>query len=152
MKLFYQPEGRLRLETDDRCFLQIRPAWAAPVSHPGKYLSLLDGKDREIMLLPDGLKGLDKDVRAILRDELHRRYLTAYVTKINHAHTEFGASYWSVETDRGDRDFVTQSLQENAQWHSPTHLLLVDVDGNLFEIRDTSALDPTSQIILRKIV
>ena len=152
MKLFYQPEGRLRLETEDRCFLQVRPAWAAPVSHPGKHLSLLDGKDKEIMLLPDGLKGLDKQARAILQDELHRRYLTAYVTKIKHAHTEFGASYWSVETDRGDRDFVTQSLQENAQWHGPTHLLLVDVDGNLFEIRDTSALDAESQAILRKIV
>ncbi len=152
MKFFYHPEGRLRLETDDRCYLQIRPAWAAPVSQPGKYLSFLDGKDDEIMLLPDGLKGLDKEARAIIKDELHRRYLTAYVTKINHAHTEFGSSYWTVETDRGKKDFVTQSLQENAQWHGPTHLLLVDVDGNLFEIRDTTALDPQSQIILRKIV
>ena len=62
-----------------------------------------------------------------------------------HAKQEFGATYWSVQTDRGDRDFVTQNLQENAVWLSPTHLLLLDVDGNRFEITDTGALDAVSQ-------
>ena len=152
MKLFYKPEGRLRLETDDRCYLQVRPTWAAPISQPGKYLSLLDGKDTEIMTFPEGLRGLDKEARRILQDELKRRYLSAYITKIVRAHTEFGATYWTVETDRGGKDFLTQSLQENAQWHTPTHLVLVDVDGNRFEIRDTAELDAASRDLLLKIV
>ena len=152
MKLYYKPEGRLRLETEDRCYLQVRPTWAAPISQPGKFLSLLDGKDREIMTFPEGLRGLDKEARRILENELKHRYLTAYINKIVRAHTEFGATYWTVETDRGSKDFVTQSLQENAQWHGPNHLVLVDVDGNSFEIRDTTALDPDSQRLLQKMV
>ena len=151
-KLFYQPEGRLRLETEDRCYLEVRPSWSAPVSQPGKFLSLLDGKDNEIMLLPDGLEGLDKEARKILENEVQKRYLIAQVLKILHAHSEFGSTYWTVETDRGKREFVTQSLQENAQWHGPNHLVLVDVDGNSFEIRDTTALDPDSQRLLQKMV
>jgi len=40
---------------------------------------------------------------------------------------------------------VTQNLQENALWFSDTHLLLLDVDGNRFEITDVAALDPRSR-------
>ena len=76
---------------------------------------------------------------AAAKEELRRRYLTATVRAITHAKQEFGATYWSVQTDRGDRDFVTQNLQENAVWLSPTHLLLLDVDGNRFEVTDTEA-------------
>ena len=152
MRLFYHPEGRLRMETEDRCWLQVRPAWSSPISHPGRYLSLLDGKDREIALLPDGLDGLDGEARTILEAELHRRYLTSQVVSVEHAHTEFGSTYWTVETDRGRREFITQSLQENAQWHSATHLMLIDVDGNRFEIRDTRALDEPSRRLLTRIV
>lgn len=140
------------METEDKCWLQVRPAWASPVKHPGKYLCLMDGKDREIVMFDEGLAGVDKGNRAILEDELHRRYLTSQVKRIEHAHTEFGSTYWTVETERGRREFVTQSLQENAQWHSPTHLMLVDVDGNRFEIRDTYALDDVSRAMLSKIV
>jgi hypothetical protein len=132
--------------------LQVRPAWASPVKHPGKYLCLMDGKDREIVMFSDGLREVDKENRAILEAELHRRYLTSQVKSIEHAHTEFGSTYWTVETERGRREFVTQSLQENAQWHSPTHLMLIDVDGNRFEIRDTAQLDADSQLMLTKIV
>lgn len=151
-RLFYRPEGRLRMETEDRCWLQVVPRWASPVTHPGKYLSLLDGKEREIRMLREGLAEVEPENRKILEQELHRRYLTSQVLSIEHAHTEFGSTYWTVETERGKREFVTQSLQENAQWHGPTHLMLVDVDGNRFEIRDTQALDPESRTLLTKIV
>jgi hypothetical protein len=73
-------------------------------------------------------------------------------TRVLKATVEFGATYWHIETDRGTRDFVTQNLQENAQWLSPTHLLLVDVDGNRFEIPDVHALDHRSRQIVRTIL
>jgi hypothetical protein len=140
------------METAEQCWLQVVPRWASPVTHPGKYLSLLDGKEREVVMLANGLDDLEGENRRILETELHRRYLTSQVQHIEHAHTEFGSTYWTVETERGRREFVTQSLQENAQWHGPTHLMLVDVDGNRFEIRDTRALDEHSRKTLSKIV
>ncbi|HZT41343.1 MAG TPA: DUF1854 domain-containing protein [Chthonomonadaceae bacterium] len=152
LKLFYEPKDRLRLTLgEEKSYLTVKPVWAAPVSRPGAYLALLDGKGEEIALLQD-LNALSPENAAILQAELRQRYLTALVRSITHARQEYGATYWSVETDRGPRDFVTQSLQENAQWFSETHLLLLDVDGNRFEIPDVTALDARSQAIIGAIL
>ena len=145
LKLFYEPKDRLRLTIgNDRSYHTVKPAWAAPLSRPNQYLALLDGKGSAIVTLPDP-EVLPPESLAAAKEELRRRYLTATVRAVTHAKQEFGATYWSVQTDRGDRDFVTQNLQENAIWLSPTHLLLLDVDGNRFEITDTEALDPASR-------
>jgi len=65
---------------------------------------------------------------------------------------EVGATYWTVETNRGPREFVTQSLQENAVWLSERHLLLLDVDGNRFELPDIARLDPRSRQLVERIL
>lgn len=150
-KLYYQPEGRLRLETEDRCWLEVRPTWAAPLTYPNRYLALVDGKDKEIVMItnPDDLPAEHKQ---IIEAELHRRYLTSKVLSIVSAKTEFGATYWTVDTERGRKEFVTMSLQENAQWMGPTQLLLIDTDGNRYEIRDTTALDDASRRKLNETV
>src|SRR4051812_42277167 len=114
--LFHHPEERLRLTIrDDKSYLTVKPVWAAPLSRPNTYLALLDGKDQEIALVPDLQKLPPASLEAVER-ELRRRYLTATVQAVNSARQEYGATYWSVETDRGPREFVTQNLQENAQW------------------------------------
>jgi hypothetical protein len=89
---------------------------------------------------------------SIVSEELRRRYLTATVSTITHAKAEFGATYWHVESDRGPRDFVTQSLQENAQWLSDNHLLLIDVDGNRFELPDIKSMDARSRMFVETIL
>lgn len=148
LKIFYEPKDRLRLTVvDDRSYPTVKPAWSAPLSYPDKYLALINGKGEEIVTINDP-GDLDTDSRTAVLEELRRRYLTATIHKIAHAKTEFGATYWHVITDRGERDFVTQSLQENAQWLGPGHLLLVDVDGNRFEIPDTEALDMSSRAFI----
>jgi hypothetical protein len=153
VRVFRDPTmDRLRLTVgDDRSYINVKPVWAAPLTYPKRYLVLLDGKGDEILLLPDP-DVLDSASRSAIDRELRARYLTADVKQILHSRQEFGASYWTVETDRGRRDFVTQSLQENAQWLSDTHLLLIDVDGNRFEITDTDALDLESRRLLFSIV
>jgi hypothetical protein len=151
LNLFYHPEHRLRLTTPDRSYLTVKPAWASPLSYPGRYLALLDGKGDEIVLIDDP-EELNPVSRQSIERELHRRYLTANVQRIESAKVEFGATYWHVDTDRGERDFVTQSLQENAQWLGDKHLLLIDVDGNRFDIPDVGALDDRSKAIIERIL
>ena len=152
LKLFYEPKDRLRLTVgDEKSYHTVKPVWAAPLSRPGQYLAFLDGKGKEIVTLPDP-SVLPPDSLTAAQEELRRRYLTATVRAVTHAKQEFGATYWSVQTDRGDRDFVTQNLQENAVWLSPTHILLLDVDGNRFEITDVSALDDASRRYLAAIL
>lgn len=152
LKLFYHPKDRLRLTVgDEKSYPTVKPAWAAPMSRPNKYLALLNGKGEEITTIADP-KELPPDSLAAVEEELRRRYLTANVVKILHARVEYGATYWHVITDRGEREFVTQSLQENAIWLSSHHLLLLDVDGNRFEITNTEELDAASQRFIHAIL
>jgi hypothetical protein len=152
LKLFFIPKDTLRMTVgEDRSYTLIKPAWASPLTYPGRYLSLLNGKGEEILTLADPNE-LPADSLTAVQEELRRRYLSSTVKVIQQARTEFGATYWHVVTERGEKDFVTQSLQENAQWLSPTHILLIDVDGNRFEIPDTTVLDQRSQDLLAAVV
>lgn len=152
LKLFFHPKDRLRCTAQDtQSYPTVKPVWASPITFPGEYLALLDGKDQEIATIRR-LDELDADSRAAVELELDRRYLTSIIHRIDRATVEFGATYWHVQTHRGEKDFVTQSLKENAVWMSETHLLLVDVDGNRFEITDVNAMDERSQQILTSIV
>lgn len=153
LHLFHTPSHRLRVvRENDRCWLDAKPTWAAPLSRPGKYLALLDSKNEEITLLESPQDELSPESWRAAREELRRRDLTARVSKITSAREEYGATYWSVQTDRGARDFVMQNLAENAIWVSDTHLLLVDAQGNRFEIANTDALDARSQTLLFGVV
>jgi hypothetical protein len=152
LRIFYDPKDQLRLTIgDEKSYITVKPVWAAPLSRPDKYLALLDSKGEQIVMVDDP-KELPTESLSAVRQELRRRYLTATVLSVVHAKEEFGATYWTVETDRGLRDLVTQNLQENAIWLSPEHLLLLDVDGNRFEIPDVGKLDLASRTFIDTIL
>lgn len=145
LRLFYHPPGTLRLTVgEDRSYPKVRLYQAWPLSDPGKHISIQDDKGEEIAMVPS-LAEFSKETRAVAEEELRRRYLTARVETIRDVKTEFGVTYWHVDTDRGERDFVVQSLTESCVWLSDRHLLIVDVDGNRFEIPDLTALDTASR-------
>lgn len=145
LNLFHNPPGTLRLTVgDDRSYPVVRLYQAAPLSKPGRYLSLIDSKGEEITML-DSIEDLSDECRAVAQEELRRRYLTAHVEAISELRTEFGVTYWHVKTDKGDRDFVVQSLSESCVWLSDRHILLIDTDGSRFEIPDCEALDSASR-------
>ncbi|ARU41891.1 hypothetical protein CCB80_12360 [Armatimonadetes bacterium Uphvl-Ar1] len=148
MKLFYAPEGRLRLTKGNRSYTDVKLAWASPLSFPDRYLAFMNGKGHEIFMVTDPRAELPTDVWEVAMREIQRRYLNGVIEKIVDAKTEFGSTYWKVLTDRGQKEFITQSLSENAQWLSPTYLLLADVDGNRYEIQNTEVLDERSRALL----
>ncbi len=152
VRLFYQPAGMARLTVaNDRSYTKVKLGVAAPLSRPGQYISLMDGKGEEIVLLPD-LEALDPASRRVAEEELERRYLTSQVRRLVSLKSEFGVTYWEAETDRGIRDFVVRDLQENCVWLSETHILLIDVDGSRFEIPDRRLLDERSRELLDAIL
>ena len=144
IRLFREPAWKLRLTVEgDRSYLKVKVVRAAPLSRPDRFISFLDGKDEEICMVED-LSALDEEAVSIVREELDRRYLTSIVQEVHSLRNEFGTSYWDVRTDRGEREFVVQNVAENAQWLGDYRLLLVDVDGNRFEIPDMRLLDKRS--------
>ena len=144
IRIFRNPPWTLRLTIEgDRSYIRVKVVRAAPLSHPEKYISLLDTKDEEICMIP-AFSDLDEGMQKIVTEELDRRYLTSIIQRVNSVQNEFGTSYWAVSTDRGEREFVVQNVAENAQWLGDHRLLLLDVDGNRFEISDLMALDKKS--------
>lgn len=152
LRLFREPAWTLRLTIDDdRSYLKVKVVRAAPLSYPDQYISFLDGKDEEICMVDD-LKVLDNDARALIGEELDRRYLTATIHSVNTIRNEYGTSYWDVVTDRGAREFVVQNVSENAQWLGDHRLLIIDVDGNRFEIPRLDELDKKSLGLVEQVV
>jgi hypothetical protein len=152
LKLFYEPPGTLRLTVgDEKSYPKVSLYQSAPLSKPGEFLSLLESKSEEIALVRR-LDDLTPESRAIAEVELRRRYLTAKVTAITHVKQDFGVTYWHVQTDRGERDFVVQSLSESCAWLSDSHLLITDVDGCRFEIEDRNSLDGSSKRFLEMVL
>ena len=140
--------GALVLTLDGRDPVSnIRVVRAAPLSHPSRYITFLDEKGRELCTV-DRLDDLTPPTRRLVEEELASYYLGSTIQCINELESEFGIAYWDVETSRGRRDFVVKDVQSSITWLSPTRLLIVDVDGNRFEIPDLRALDQRSQELL----
>ena len=152
LKLFREPAWKLRLTIgDDRSYLRVKVVRAAPLSHPDQYISFLDGKDEEICMVDD-LKSLDQSARDLIAEELDRRYLTATIQSVSAIRNEYGTSYWEVQTHRGQREFVVQNVSENAQWLGDHRLLIIDVDGNRFEIPRLDELDKKRLGLVEQVV
>lgn len=132
--------------------VSLKPVWAAPHSHGERFLALLNSKGDEVLLIESPRDNLSPESLAVLDSEFRRRDLTAQIVRITAARQEYGATYWTVQTDRGEREFVTQNLAENAQWYGENHLVLLDVDGNRFQCDNVEGLDAASRAYLDSIL
>lgn len=152
LRLFYEPPGTLRMQVgEQRCCLVVKLYRVAPLSQPDGFVAFLDAKGYEICTLK-GLAELDPDSRRIAEAELALRYLTARLERVVSITQESGISYWLADTDRGRRDFVVQGLQENCIWLGDDHIMLIDVDGNRFEVPSIAALDERSRVLLNQVL
>lgn len=152
IRLFKDPEWILRMTIEgDRSYTRVKVVRAAPLTEPDRYFCILDIKDEAICMVTQ-LTDLEDASRPLVYEELDKRYLTAQIRKIVSLQNEYGVTYWTVETDRGDREFVAKSVAENAQWLSDTRLMIFDVDGNRFEVIDMTALDRRSQAFLESVL
>lgn len=114
-----------------------------PFDSPNEFISVLDKDDKEygvIRKLSD-FSGEDID---IINEFLARKYLCPEITKIYSLKEQLGYSYWEVETDRGKMSFSMHDTYRNIARVSDTRLVLTDVDGNRFSIKDVLALDRKS--------
>jgi hypothetical protein len=136
---------------DDRSWRKVSVARAFPLSDPDHYVGFLDGDGKDIGLLHDP-SHLDPESRQIVNEELERRYFVPIVERVLTVKEEFGTVYWTVETDRGQKEIIVRNIRDNLQELSASRVIITDVDGNRFEFPDTSKLDGKSQsVILRSL-
>lgn len=135
--------GLLSLRVDDTVYENVSLHRAFPFSYGDDYLSVRDKDGNEIGMIRT-LAEFPHETQRLLRDELERRYFAPHIQRIVRIKEEFGYAYWEVETDRGPRRFTIRGVQESVLPIDEDRILIIDVDGNRFEIPSVSALDPRS--------
>ena len=136
---------------NERSWRKVSVARAFPLSDPDHYLGFLDGSGKDVGMLHDPA-ALDPESKKTVDEELEKRYFVPIVEKAISVKEEFGTVYWTLDTDRGQREVIVRNMRDNLQELSPIRVIITDVDGNRFEFQDITKLDAKSYgLILRNL-
>ena len=149
VRLFRQA-GMLRMTLgDDRSYSVVTLVRAFPLSDPDRYWGLLDGAGKDIGVIVDPSQ-LDSGSRDVALEELEKRYFIPVIERVARTKEDYGSIVWTVQTDKGERTFTVRNMKDSIVELGGSRILLVDVDGNRYEIPDIRRLDPKSyDLVLR---
>ena len=107
-------------------------------------------RGRELGILPD-VQELEPESREAVLRELSLFYFVPSIQRILNIREEFGFLYWSVETDRGAKEFIIRdSVISSVRRISAGRYLIIDINQTRYEVSDLEALDSRSQDLLRR--
>ena len=151
LNAFVPPVGKDDLSEDGEA--DNSPVWqdlgrvflhrAFPYDMPDKFISVQDKDGKEYGMIKN-IADFSEDIQAILQGELKRKYFTPVITKINTVSAKFGYTYWEADSDMGKLSFSMHDTYRNIAKVGENRLILTDVDGNRYEIKDYLALDRKS--------
>lgn len=147
LSLKKNPQGQLELcLKNQRCFVPIVPARAFPITGKDTGFSLMDEHGHEIIWIAQ-LNDLPPELAFILKEELQRRDFMPVIQAIRGVSSYLTPCQWQVDTDRG-ATFFTLKGEEDIRRLGSGALLITDLHGIHYLIREVSNLDKTSKKIL----
>ena len=138
---FYLPRVTLR-----RCF---------PLSHDETLVLVKvpeseENRGYEVGILRD-LDKLDETSQAAIARELRFYYFVPVIQRIENIKEEFGFQYWTVQTDRGIKEFVLRdNIVSSTRQVAPRRWLLIDINQARYEIHDLERLEKHSQDMIKR--
>lgn len=132
----------LRLGTGE-CYPRVNIHKAFPFTNPGSFLSVRDPEGKEIGII----RAVDEypaEMICMIEEDLGRRYFSPLIQSITSVKEEFGYSYWDVVSDAGPCRFTVRGGHGSVVHVTDCRLIVIDVDGNRFEIPDINQLDVKS--------
>ena len=117
-----------------------------PWSEPGRWVSLRDADDEEVHLVREPSE-LDPGSREALEEALVEAGFVMELTAILSVEGEVEIRTFEAETAQGPRRFET-ARDEWPRQLEDGGLLIKDVAGDLYWVRDPQALDPRSRRLL----
>ncbi len=152
---FLPPETvRVLRDESNNLTVQIegRDAWqkvvaklAFPYSDPTHYVTLVSDTE-EIGIVRD-LDELDRESRELLSEALAKRYHIPEVLRVMDISEANNAAVWTVETDRGERQFMVRD-RHNFRRFRGGDTIIVDVDGNRFRLARDRVFDEGSRRLM----
>lgn len=124
------------------------PVRAFPIAAPDEGLSLVGTEGHELVWI-DPISALPAAVQAVLAEELALREFVPEIRRVKAVSTFSTPSTWTVETDRGDTDFVLKT-EEDIRRLGRSGLLIAGGAGVQFSVPDMAALDRGSRKLLER--
>jgi len=139
--------GRLTMtDAEGRVHEGVTAVRAFPVAAPDEGFALVNAEGRELVWF-DRLSDLPPRTRALVEEELAAREFMPEIRRLKRVSSFATPSSWDVETDRGDTTLVLGG-EEYIRRLGRGALLIEDVDGIHYLIRDLGSLDRISRKLL----
>lgn len=108
-----------------------------------EFISVMNAEEQEIGIIRN-LELFDEENCALLKEELRRRYYSPVIDKIYSLKERYGFSYWRVHTTEGDMSFTLRDTFRSIIRAGNDRVVIMDVNGNRFEIPDVNDIDKKS--------
>jgi hypothetical protein len=146
-----RPEAgkNLQLTINDRRYEIGRLASAFPLSWPLETVVFFDAEGEEIGVMKQ-VGALDQDSQRVLLEELDKAYFMPRIEAIVNLQENLGVERWLVLTDKGERTFEVRSPRRNVRSIGNSRVIIKDVDGNRYEVRNWRRLDRGSIAFLMR--
>jgi len=126
----------------------VTPVRAHPISAPDEGISLV-GPDGHELAWVDRLSGLPAPERELLESEFAAREFVPTVLRLKAVSTFSTPSQWTVDTDRGESQFILKT-EEDIRRLGDGRLLIASSHGIHYLVPDRFALDRTSKKLLER--
>ena len=151
LKVWLGTSGELCVSPDgEKTYQHVKIFRTRPISAPNKYLSFRVGHtktDQEELGILIDLKPLPAFTRALIENELDKRYFIHQISSIQSIKEELGVLYWKVNTDKGYKEFsLSRRFQTPIISIKKRGRLITDVNGNRYIIPDLNLLDSKSRL------
>ena len=146
---FYMTEGGFTgLRYGEQEYRHITLRRSLPIGKPSEYISVTDHENKEIGIIRN-LADLSGEQLAIVTAELDNRYYCPDVLEIKSVKDKLGYVYMELRLARDGGQEHTKScavkdVSRNIRMLGEDSLLIFDVDGNRYIVRELSRIDKKS--------
>nr|MDD6335571.1 DUF1854 domain-containing protein [bacterium] len=133
--------GFVSMKRGDKWYPRVLFYRAFPYTYRDEFISVRDIDMNELGMIR-ALIDFSKEEQEMILDQIELRYFSPRITSIRQAKEEFGYVYWDVTTTAGPCRFTSRNGHGSIVHITQNQVVVIDVDGNRFEIEDLTKLDP----------
>jgi hypothetical protein len=129
---------------DGTVYSRLEPRRLFPVSRANSYITLLDEDGVEVAVIKE-ITDLNDASREVVEYSLNDYYLVPHILKIYSVTEKNGKIHWSIETERGYKEFDVRNRNHDVRVYSDGRVRVRDSDDNRYIITDYRKLDKHSR-------
>ena len=129
---------------DGTVYSRLEPRRLFPVSRVNSYITLLGEDGVEVAVIKE-ITDLNDTAREVIEYSLNDYYLVPHILKIYSVTEKNGKIHWSVETERGYKEFDVRNRNHDVRVYSDGRVRVRDSDDNRYIITDYKKLDKHSR-------